>query len=63
MKVPADSIPSNESLIHLGIDSIAALKLCSVLEARIGRALSVAELLCGSSIDDLAGKIVFTKNV
>jgi acyl carrier protein len=63
MNVPADSLPSNESLIHLGVDSIAALKLCSALEARIGKTLSVAELLCGSSIDDLAEKIVITKNV
>ena len=63
MKVPADSIPANESLIHLGIDSMAALTLCSAMEARTGSTLSVAELLCGNSIDDVAGKIVFTKNV
>jgi ubiquinone/menaquinone biosynthesis C-methylase UbiE/acyl carrier protein len=63
MKVPADSILSDESLIHLGVDSMAALALCSAVEARLGSTLSVAELLCGSSIDDLAGKIAFTKSM
>jgi acyl carrier protein len=62
MKIPAESIPANESLIHLGVDSMAALTLCSAVEARLGKTLSIAELLCGSSIEDLAGTIVFGKS-
>jgi ubiquinone/menaquinone biosynthesis C-methylase UbiE/acyl carrier protein len=63
LKVQADSIPTNASLIHLGVDSMSALALCSAVEARLGRTLSIAELLCGSSIDDLAGKIALTRRV
>jgi acyl carrier protein len=61
MKIPADSLPTDESLIHLGVDSMAALSLCSAVEARLGRTLSIAEVLCGGSIDDLAGTIAFTR--
>src|SRR5262249_38175162 len=62
LKVPLDSIPTDESLIHAGVDSMAALALCNALQARLGIELTIAEVLGGSSIGDLAQKILLTRN-
>jgi ubiquinone/menaquinone biosynthesis C-methylase UbiE/acyl carrier protein len=62
LKVLADSIPADDSLIHSGIDSMAALTLCNAVEARLGIELTIAEVLGGSSIDDLTQKIALAKN-
>ena len=62
LKVLADSIPTDDSLIHAGIDSMAALALCNAVEARLGIELTIAEVLGGSSINDLTQKIMLAKN-
>jgi acyl carrier protein len=62
LKVLADSIPTDNSLIHSGIDSMAALALCNAVEARLGTELTIAEVLGGSSIDELTQKIMLAKN-
>lgn len=62
LKAFADSIPTDDSLIHSGIDSMAALGLCNAVEARLGIELTIAEVLGGSSIDDLTQKIMLAKN-
>jgi ubiquinone/menaquinone biosynthesis C-methylase UbiE/acyl carrier protein len=62
LKVLADSIPTDNSLIHAGIDSMAALALCNAVESRLGVELTIAEVLGGSSIDDLTQKIMLAKN-
>jgi ubiquinone/menaquinone biosynthesis C-methylase UbiE/acyl carrier protein len=62
LKVPADSIATDESLIHVGVDSMAALALCNAVESRLGIEVTIAEVLGGSSIDDLAQKIVLANN-
>lgn len=62
LTVPADSIPTDESLIHAGVDSMAALALCNAVESRLGFALTIAEVLSGSSINDLTQKILVAKN-
>jgi acyl carrier protein len=62
LKVLADSIPTDNSLIHSGVDSMAALTLCNAVESRLGIELTIAEVLGGSSIDDLTQKIALAKN-
>ena len=62
LKVPADSIATDDSLIHAGIDSMAALALCNAVDARLGIELTIAEVLGGSSIDELTRKIMIAKN-
>jgi acyl carrier protein len=62
LKVAADSIPTDNSLIHSGVDSMAALALCNAVESRLGAELTIAEVLGGSSIDELTQKIMVAKN-
>jgi ubiquinone/menaquinone biosynthesis C-methylase UbiE/acyl carrier protein len=62
LKAPPDSIPTDESLIHAGVDSMAALALCNAVESRLGLELTIAEVLGGSSIKDLTQKIMLAKN-
>ena len=62
LKVAADSIPTDDSLIHSGVDSMAALALCNAVESRLGAELTIAEVLGGSSIDELTQKIMVAKN-
>jgi SAM-dependent methyltransferase/acyl carrier protein len=62
LKVPADSIPTDASLIHAGVDSMAALALCNAVESRLGIELTIAEVLGGKSIEDLTQKILLAKN-
>ena len=62
LNVPADSIPTDASLIHEGVDSMAELALCNAVESRLGIELTIAEVLGGSSINDLTQKIVLAKN-
>jgi acyl carrier protein len=62
LKVQADSIPTDDSLIHAGIDSIAALALCNAVESRLGTELTIAEVIGGSSISELTQKIILARN-
>jgi ubiquinone/menaquinone biosynthesis C-methylase UbiE/acyl carrier protein len=62
LKASPDSIPKDVSLIHAGVDSMAALALCNAVESRLGVELTIAEVLGGSSINDLTQKVVLAKN-
>jgi ubiquinone/menaquinone biosynthesis C-methylase UbiE/acyl carrier protein len=57
MGQPAEALATGDSLIHAGVDSMAAVTLCNRLETRLGITLTIAEILGGSSIDDLVKKI------
>jgi ubiquinone/menaquinone biosynthesis C-methylase UbiE/acyl carrier protein len=58
MGEPPEALPTGDSLIHVGVDSMAAVTLCNRLETRLGITLTIAEVLGGSSIEDLVKKIV-----
>ncbi|HPU57712.1 MAG TPA: methyltransferase domain-containing protein, partial [Verrucomicrobiota bacterium] len=58
LKADAETLPTGESLIRSGVDSMAAMALCSRLESQFGVTLSLADVLCDSSIDDLARKVL-----
>ncbi|MCI0745147.1 MAG: acyl carrier protein [Verrucomicrobia subdivision 3 bacterium] len=58
MKVPAESLPLDQSLIHLGVDSMAAVGLCNQLETHFSVTLPMAEVLSGKSIDQLADLVL-----
>lgn len=57
MNVPASSLAMDQSLIQLGVDSMAAVGLCNELESRLGVSLSMAEALSGKSINELAADL------
>lgn len=58
MKMPTDSLATTDSLIHLGVDSMAAVGLCSQLEERASVKLAVAEVLSGKSINELTERVI-----
>jgi acyl carrier protein len=58
MNVLPESLATDQSLIHSGVDSMAAMALCNRLEDRLGASLTISEVLCGNSIDDLAVSIL-----
>lgn len=58
MHVAVESLPTGESLIHLGVDSMAAVGLCNQLENRLSVTLPMVEVLSGKSIDELTEKIM-----
>lgn len=58
MKVPAESIPTNESLMQFGVDSMAAVGLCAQIENELGVSVPMVEVLSGTSVDDLARKVI-----
>jgi ubiquinone/menaquinone biosynthesis C-methylase UbiE/acyl carrier protein len=62
MHVSAESLPTGESLIHLGVDSMAAVGLCNQLENRLAITLPMVEVLSGKSIDELTGKVISLMN-
>jgi acyl carrier protein len=62
MSVPVQSLGTDDSLIHLGVDSMAAVGLCNHLESRLGVMLSMAEVLSAKSIGELADKVVLLVN-
>jgi ubiquinone/menaquinone biosynthesis C-methylase UbiE/acyl carrier protein len=53
-----EALPSDQSLIHLGVDSMAAVGLCNQLESRLSVTLPMAEVLSGKSIDDLTQRVM-----
>jgi ubiquinone/menaquinone biosynthesis C-methylase UbiE/acyl carrier protein len=54
----ADALPTDQSLIHLGVDSMAAVGLCNQLESRLAVTLPMSEVLSGKSIDDLTAQVM-----
>ncbi len=53
----ARRLPTNQSLTALGMDSIMAVELKNRIEAHLPLTLSVAELIVGVSVAELAGKL------
>jgi ubiquinone/menaquinone biosynthesis C-methylase UbiE/acyl carrier protein len=53
-----EALPSNESLIHLGVDSMAAVGLCNQLESRLSVTLPMSDVLSGKSIDELTEQVM-----
>lgn len=58
LNVPPDSIDVSESLIRLGVDSMAAMGLCGKLESTLSVTLTVADVLCDSSVQELGEKVL-----
>ena len=64
MEAKPESLPLPGSLIHLGVDSLAATALCSRLKSRLLVSLPVAEVLGGKSIVELADQVMsLTKTI
>jgi ubiquinone/menaquinone biosynthesis C-methylase UbiE len=57
MDMDAESFDCGEPLIHLGVDSIAAMHLCNRTKTWLSVNLPVAEILCGKSINVLADEV------
>jgi len=53
-----DALRSDESLIHLGVDSMAAVGLCNELESRLSVTLPMVDVLSGKSIDELTEQVM-----
>jgi ubiquinone/menaquinone biosynthesis C-methylase UbiE/acyl carrier protein len=53
-----EELATDQSLIHLGVDSMAAVGLCNQLESRLAVTLPMSEVLSGKSIDDLTEEVV-----
>lgn len=58
LKIPAEKINSEQSLLNLGIDSLMAIELKNTLEGMLGVNVPVAVLLQGPSIDRLCAEIL-----
>jgi ubiquinone/menaquinone biosynthesis C-methylase UbiE/acyl carrier protein len=54
-----DELPTDESLIHLGVDSMAAVGLCNQLESRLSVTLPMADVLSGKSVDELTEQVMW----
>jgi acyl carrier protein len=48
-------------MISLGVDSMAAVSLCSELETRLGVVIPIEDVLSGKTITDLSTRIVGLK--
>lgn len=53
-----NDLDAGEPMVHLGVDSIAALQLCNRLRTQFSVSFSVAEVLGGASIADLASLVL-----
>ncbi len=58
LEVPPDSLPLNEPMISLGVDSMAAVALCSDLETRFGINVPIEDVLSGKSITDFSTQVM-----
>jgi hypothetical protein len=58
MEVPAESLPYGESLLHLGVNSLSAMRLCNQIKSQLQLSLSMADVLCGKSLQELAQQIL-----
>jgi SAM-dependent methyltransferase/acyl carrier protein len=64
MEVAADSLPFDQSLLHLGVDSLAAMRLCNQLKSQMQISISMADVLSGKSIEDLTKQVLaMQKNI
>ncbi|MET7334484.1 SDR family NAD(P)-dependent oxidoreductase [Nonomuraea sp. NPDC005650] len=57
LRVPVESVDAHTSLVRLGLDSLMAVELRNVVEARLGVRLSTASFLDGPTLAELAGRI------
>ena len=56
--IPSSKLEAQEPLINLGFDSLMAVEMKSLIEADLGVAVSVAHLLQGSSMAQVATQIL-----
>jgi ubiquinone/menaquinone biosynthesis C-methylase UbiE/acyl carrier protein len=58
LKVPTDSLPMDEPMISIGVDSMAAVGLCAELETRLSVTLPMVDVLSGKTINDLTAQVL-----
>ena len=58
LEVPLDSLPPDKPMISLGVDSMAAVALCSELETRFGISVPIEDVLAGKSITDFSTQVM-----
>lgn len=63
MDVPPETLPCHESLLHLGVDSLSAMRLCNQIKNRFGVPVSMADVLSGKSIDELTADLASSVRV
>jgi hypothetical protein len=60
LQIPPAEVDSAAPLARLGVDSISALRLAHAIEADLGPVVSVARLLAGATVDELARELAET---
>jgi acyl carrier protein len=58
LKVSAESLPMDEPMISIGVDSMAAVGLCSELETRLSITLPMVDVLSGKTINEIAAQVL-----
>jgi len=58
MEMPAGSLPPDEPIVALGVDSLAALRLCNRLKSEFRVALSISDVIAGKSINEIAANVL-----
>ena len=58
LEVPPESLPLDEPMISLGVDSMAAVAVCSDLETRFAISVPVEDVLSGKSIADFSAQVM-----
>ena len=58
LEVPPASLPLDQPMISLGVDSMAAVTLCSDLESRFGISVPIEDVLSGKSITDFSTQVM-----
>jgi ubiquinone/menaquinone biosynthesis C-methylase UbiE/acyl carrier protein len=58
LKVSAESLPMHEPMISIGVDSMAAVGLCSELETRLSIALPMVDVLSGKTINEVSAQVL-----
>ena len=58
LEVPAESLPMDEPMISIGVDSMAAVGLCSELETRLSITMPMVDVLSGKTINEIAAQVL-----
>jgi acyl carrier protein len=58
LRLKPERLPADQPLIYLGMDSIMAVELNNRIKTNLGLTLSLSDLLMGSSVTQLAEKLV-----
>ena len=58
LKVPTESLPMDEPMISIGVDSMAAVGLCTELENRLSITMPMVDVLSGKTINEIAVQVL-----